>query len=101
MSFTLGYYQPFLKQFNSLIEDQFNSINRTLYSDYDPQRLNESYYVINSTLNAGYSTGAGYMFATLKAYNATGQVAGNGSDNGTTPANNDEGKKSKNTSLAM
>lgn len=77
------------------------SINRTVYGSYDPQRLNESYYVINSTLNAGYSTGAGYMFATLKAYNATGQVAGGGNDSTGTNTDTGGGKKSKNTSLAM
>jgi len=76
-------------------------INQTLYSWYDPQRLNESYYVINSTLNAGSSTGPGYIFATLKAYNATGtdtNYTGPGTSDGTPEGG---GGKSKGTSLAM
>lgn len=84
-----------------LIEYQFISINKTLYSDYDPQRLNGSFAIINSTMGAGYSTGAGYMFATLRAYNATGP---NITSNGANPDSNSSQSgqtKSKTTSLAM
>ena len=54
-----------------LIEERFDHINRNLYGSFNAQLLNESFYVINSTLNDGNSTGPGYMFATLRAYNAS------------------------------
>ncbi|KAF9653243.1 hypothetical protein BDM02DRAFT_3087355 [Thelephora ganbajun] len=54
-----------------LIEERFDHIDRNLYGSFNAERLNESFYVINSTLNNGNSTGPGYIFATLRAYNAT------------------------------
>jgi len=84
-----------------LIEERFDHINRSLYGGFNPQRLNDSFYVINTTLNDGNSTGPGYMFATLRAYNATeANVPPN-----TTPSNDgdngDNQQRGKRTSLAM
>jgi len=56
---------------SQLIEDPFSSINKLIYGNYNPVLLNQSYSVVNSTMNAGYATNAGYMFATLTAFNAT------------------------------
>jgi hypothetical protein len=84
-----------------LIEEQFGHINRSVYANFNPQLLNESFYAINSTINNGSSSaGPGYIFATLKAYNATDTTvppatttSGPGGGN-----NQQQGKK---TSLAM
>jgi len=57
--------------------------------------------MINSTLNNGNSTGAGYMFATLRSYNASEpNVTPNTSPTNTSSSGNDQ-QRGKRTSLAM
>jgi hypothetical protein len=82
-----------------LIEERFDHIDRDLYASFNAQRLNESFYVINSTLNNGNSTGSGYMFATLRAHNATEPDV----QPGVTPTDTNGGNQQpvKRTSLAM
>ena len=53
------------------IEECFDHIDRNPYGDFNAQYINESFHMINSTLNNDNSTGSGYMFATLRAYNST------------------------------
>lgn len=81
-----------------VIEGQFEAINVSTYGSFDPASLNSSQAVINDTLQAGYPTAPGYLWATLSAYNATGDLdirnANNNSAN-TTP------QKSSKTTLAM
>jgi len=85
-----------------LIDERFDHIDRNLYGGFNAQRLNESFYMTNSTLNNGNSTGPRYMFATWRAYNATDV----NEPPGTTPTNNNGGDESnqpggKKKSLAM
>lgn len=84
-----------------LIEERFDHIDRNLYGNFNAQRLNESFYAINSTLNNGNTTGPGYMFATLRAYNATDPSTPTNitpNNNGGDGNNQPQGKR---TSLAM
>ncbi|KAA1475179.1 hypothetical protein DENSPDRAFT_841916 [Dentipellis sp. KUC8613] len=68
-----------------LIESQFAAINITMYGTYDPARLNASQADINNTLQAGYVTAPEYLWATLDAYNSTGDphISRAQSNNGT------------------
>ncbi|KAI0067161.1 hypothetical protein BV25DRAFT_1819445 [Artomyces pyxidatus] len=54
-----------------VIESQFGVVNASVYGTYNATQLNASQADINSTLQAGYPTSAGYLWATLDAYNAT------------------------------
>ena len=54
-----------------LIENRFSLINQSIYGDFDPLLLNETFSTINNTITNDTSIGPGYMFATLRAYNAT------------------------------
>lgn len=83
-----------------LIESPFASINKAQYGDYNPVLLNASFAVVNSTRNQPYPPAAGYMFATLTAFNATPP-----GENTTTTTNqgaaSNGSMKSDNPSLAM
>ncbi|PFH51499.1 hypothetical protein AMATHDRAFT_142301 [Amanita thiersii Skay4041] len=88
-----------------LIEYQFGQsgeANTTLYKSYDSRRLNDSEAVINATIELGYPVAPGYLYAVLRAYNATddpsGTAGGSSEGNGVGSSNN---SKSPNTSLAM
>ena len=84
-----------------LIEERFDHINKTLYGNFNAPRLNDSFYAINNTLNTRNMTSSGYMFATLRAYNATDPST----PPNTTPTNTGGGQggqsQGKRTSLAM
>ena len=54
-----------------LVENRFSLINQSIYGDFDPLLLNETFSTINNTITNDTSIGPGYMFATLRAYNAT------------------------------
>jgi len=59
-----------------LIEYQFGQIvtqNDSIYS-YDSKRLNNSQIVIEQSIRTGDAASAGYLYAVLKAYNATGNL---------------------------
>ncbi|KIY73044.1 hypothetical protein CYLTODRAFT_434414 [Cylindrobasidium torrendii FP15055 ss-10] len=86
-----------------LIEYQFGQIgseNKTLGGDYDAKKLDNYSQIMNDTINAGYATQPGYLYATLWAYNATG--VSNETDSGGNSGGNNGGKKGgSNTALAM
>ncbi|TFY58389.1 hypothetical protein EVG20_g8168 [Dentipellis fragilis] len=84
-----------------LIESQFVAINITMYGTYDPGRLNASQADINNTLQAGYVTAPEYLWATLDAYNSTGDphISRAQSNNGT--GGGGGGGGSSKTTLAM
>ncbi|KDQ57468.1 hypothetical protein JAAARDRAFT_35180 [Jaapia argillacea MUCL 33604] len=83
-----------------LIEYQFSAINKTLYNDYNATILNASAAIINNSIATGSVIAPSYIFATLKAYNATGDA---GVTNSTPPATSSGGGGggSPNTGLAM
>jgi hypothetical protein len=59
-----------------LIEYQFGQIatqNDSIYS-YDSKRLNNSQMVIEQSIRTGDAASAGYLYAVLRAYNATGNL---------------------------
>lgn len=84
------------------IEDQFVAINSTRYGDFNSTLLNDTLSKVNYTMQTGVVAKAGYMFATLVAFNATysGTSGNNGSSEQATSssASNNPGP---NTSLAM
>ncbi|EPQ57224.1 hypothetical protein GLOTRDRAFT_58432 [Gloeophyllum trabeum ATCC 11539] len=89
-----------------LIEYQFNSsaINKTLYGNYNASLLNASAAIINNTMSTGLMNVSSFMFAELKAYNATGTgaVDGGGGDTPTGSTSAEQGSGSnRNSSLAM
>ncbi|KAI0044977.1 hypothetical protein FA95DRAFT_1522078 [Auriscalpium vulgare] len=54
-----------------LIISNFEAVNTSVYGTYNAATLNGSQADINSTLEVGYPTQPGYLWATLDAYNAT------------------------------
>ena len=86
-----------------VILNQFETINNTVYGEYNPVTLNATQAAINDTLAAGYPTSPGYLWATLAAYNATAplgiNVSGNNGEN--TPSGGSSGAPSSKTTLAM
>jgi len=88
----------------NLIESQFNEsfMNRDLYSVYDSQRLNDSFGDIASTIDIGYPVAPGFMFAILRAYNATVSIINDtNSGGGSSTSTSGSSGKSPNTTLAM
>jgi len=83
-----------------VILGQFETINITVYGEYNASTLNSSQAAINATLAAGYPTSPGYLWATLVAYNASGPGI-NSSANGTSPPSSVGGAGSSKTTLAM
>ncbi|TFK75409.1 hypothetical protein BDN72DRAFT_516783 [Pluteus cervinus] len=87
----------------NLIEAQFDAstMNRQLFSGYNSSRLNDSYKDIQTTIEFGYPSAPGYMFAVLQAYNATVPLlSGTGGNNGGAGPSGNPGS-SPNTTLAM
>jgi len=84
-----------------VILSQFEAINITVFGEFNATTLNASQSAINQTLAVGYPTAPGYMWATLDAYNATGDLGINGSGgNQSTPTQVGNVGTSK-TTLAM
>ncbi|KAM6502262.1 hypothetical protein JOM56_002239 [Amanita muscaria] len=87
-----------------LIEGEFGEQvqgNVTVYSTYDSNLLNNSASVINSSLAAGFPTAPGFVYASLRAYNATGDLSGPGGTGSTNTPNASSTSSSPNTALAM
>ncbi|KIL66738.1 hypothetical protein M378DRAFT_347402 [Amanita muscaria Koide BX008] len=87
-----------------LIEGEFGEQvqgNVTVYSTYDSKLLNNSASVINSSLAAGFPTAPGFIYASLRAYNATGDLSGPGGSGSTNTPNASSTSSSPNTALAM
>ena len=88
-----------------VILNQFEAINISIYGEYNATTLNASQAAINETLNAGYPTAPGYLWATLVAYNATGPTGINGSGSGSqippSSSASSSGAGSSKTTLAM
>ncbi|KAI0315222.1 hypothetical protein OF83DRAFT_1062507 [Amylostereum chailletii] len=79
------------------IESQFESINVTVFGSYNAIQMNNSQSYINDTVLAGYPTQPGYLWATLDAYNATGDPRVLSAP----PSDPPGGGGSKKTNLAM
>ncbi|KAI9442778.1 hypothetical protein BJY52DRAFT_1194756 [Lactarius psammicola] len=86
-----------------VILTQLDTVNTSVYGDYNPATLNASQAAINDTLAAGYPTAPGYLWATLAAYNATAPLGINnsGSDTQGTQTGGGGGTGSSKTTLAM
>jgi len=87
---------------HSLIEYQFGQVGTSndTYNYYDSQMLNQSFTIVNDSINFGNPVAPGYLLATLQAFNATpsSQPGGGSGNNGaSTSSNGDSG----NTGLAM
>ncbi|KAF9241600.1 hypothetical protein BU15DRAFT_44671 [Melanogaster broomeanus] len=78
---------------------QFGPSNETYYGYYNATMLQDTALVINQTIAANSPVSPGFLFATLQAYNATGD----GTSQGGTPSNDDTTTttSSKETGLAM
>jgi hypothetical protein len=85
-----------------VILSQFEAINITVYGEFNATTLNASQAAINETLALGYPTALGYMWATLDAYNASGNLDINGSGSGNQSAPSQVGNVgTSKTTLAM
>lgn len=85
-----------------LIEERFGHINQSVYGNFNAQLLNESFWSINSTINNGSNTAApGYIFATLRAYNATESAVPPSTTSTNNPSHGGGPPQGKKTSLAM
>jgi hypothetical protein len=83
-----------------LIEDQFVGINQSLYSNWNPSRLNASAQAIEDAINTGRFNESSYMLATLTAYNATQSATPVSGGLSSTPSGSSK-KQGNTTSLAM
>ena len=86
-----------------LIEYQFGQLgpeNASLY-EYNSQQLNGSATVIEKSVAVGYPVSAGFLYAVLQAYNASGSATSPGNNGGNVGASNNSGSGSPNTALAM
>ncbi|KXN90579.1 E3 ubiquitin-protein ligase RLIM [Leucoagaricus sp. SymC.cos] len=86
-----------------LIDYQFGQLTPTNASitKYDSQRLNNTAQAVKDSIQTGYATEPGFLYAELRAYNATGGTGGpiiNDNNNG---SNSGGGSSSSNTALAM
>jgi hypothetical protein len=86
-----------------VILNQFAAINISIYGEYNATTLNASLPAIKATLQAGYPTGPGYLWATLVAYNATAPTGINGSGSGSqnSPSVSTSSTGNSRTTLAM
>jgi len=87
-----------------LIDYQFGQLipaNASI-TKYDSSRLNNTAQAIQDSIQKGYATEPGFLYADLRAYNATGDSDGpsNGSV-GTGDSNGNRSSGSSNTALAM
>lgn len=86
-----------------LIEYQFGQLgpqNTSLY-EYNSQQLNNSATVIQKSIAVGYPVSAGFLYAVLQAYNATGSATGPANNGGNAGASNNSSSSTPNTALAM
>jgi hypothetical protein len=89
---------------HSLIEYQFGQFgakNESIYGSFNTQKLNQSGAAINSTIENNTPLAAGYLFATLTAYNATDPGDDTGFGNNTNVTSTGSSGGSPNTGLAM
>ncbi|KAK0461080.1 uncharacterized protein EV420DRAFT_1530134 [Desarmillaria tabescens] len=87
-----------------LIEYQFGQIgstNDSISGTYDSQRLNDSAAIMNATISSGYATSSGFLYATLRAYNATGDDNDTSTTSSSSGSGSDQQGGSSNTALAM
>ncbi|KAH9962488.1 hypothetical protein BGW80DRAFT_1174968 [Lactifluus volemus] len=57
-----------------VILGRFDTINNSVYGNYNAAILNASRSALDQTIAAGYPTSPGYLLATLDAYNASGPL---------------------------
>jgi hypothetical protein len=80
------------------VENAFTNVNQTLYGNFDPAMLNRSAAVINESIEVGQVPAASYLFATLRASNASVPLDGGTPGGGPASASS---STSNNTDLAM
>lgn len=85
-----------------LIDYQFGQLTptNTSISKYDSQHLNDTTNAVNDSIEKGYATQPGFLYAVLRAYNATEDddpVTTDGSSVSTSTGHSNSG----NTALAM
>ncbi|KAF8844291.1 hypothetical protein BDN67DRAFT_943495 [Paxillus ammoniavirescens] len=82
---------------------QFGQSSKMYYGYYNATMLNDTGRVVNQTISSNSPVAPGFIFATLQAYNATGNATSDGgasnNDDGSTSTNSGGG--SKETGLAM
>ena len=87
-----------------LIEYQFGqgaTQNDGIYS-YDSRRLNDSQIAIEQSIKTGEPVSAGYLYAVLRAYNATGGApSGSTNDRGTAPSPSSGSRSSSALAMAL
>ncbi|KAG2756125.1 hypothetical protein P692DRAFT_20716007 [Suillus brevipes Sb2] len=80
---------------------QGGTTNLSLYGNFDATALNASATTINQSIMLGYPTAPGYLLATLRAWNATGNDStGTDGNNGSTSSTANQNSKTD-TGLAM
>ncbi|KAG7449504.1 uncharacterized protein BT62DRAFT_962840 [Guyanagaster necrorhizus] len=87
-----------------LIEYQFGQIgstNDSISGTYNSQSLNDSAAIMNATISLGYATTSGFLYATLRAYNATGDDNTTSTTSSGSGSSSDQQGGSSNTALAM
>ena len=86
-----------------LIEYQFGQLgptNRSLFN-YNSQLLNDSYTNITESTRLGYAVSPGYLWAELRAFNATDEDAPLPTSGGNPGSPNNGGEKGKTGSTAL
>ncbi|PSR70731.1 hypothetical protein PHLCEN_2v13388 [Hermanssonia centrifuga] len=85
------------------IESEYAVLNATKYQDFNATLLNETAALVNITLANNVVTAPNYMFATLVAYNATGNTSASTGGTFSSPGQeeNPGGPSSQKSSLAM
>lgn len=68
---------------------------------YDSQRLNNTAQAIEDSIQKGYATEPGFLYAELRAYNATGDTDSPVVTDNSNGNNSGSGPSSSNTALAM
>jgi hypothetical protein len=81
------------------IEYSFNQVHAN-YSWYDSERLNNSAQSVNDTFESHATPNSGWLFATLQAYNASGDTNFTDTQGTSSGGSRDSGGGS-NTALAM
>ncbi|KAF9447498.1 hypothetical protein P691DRAFT_646978, partial [Macrolepiota fuliginosa MF-IS2] len=86
-----------------LIDYQFGQLSPTnaSISKYDSQRLNDTADAVRDSIAKGYATQPGFLYAVLRAYNATGDADGPAVTSTDGGSGNSGGSGSSNTALAM
>ncbi|KAJ3575130.1 hypothetical protein NP233_g1309 [Leucocoprinus birnbaumii] len=86
-----------------LIDYQFGQLTpaNASITKYDSQRLNNTAQAVEDSIQRGYATEPGFLYAELRAYNATGGPDGPSPSDASTASSNGGNSGSSTTALAM